>query len=80
MTKTLFFWQIMCLYFSFAQLVLNQAEDRETRQIASTGQPQAWTMWKKRWWDPLSHRFVNWEITTITGIRMGQPNLKSKSF
>ena len=27
MTKTLF-WQIMCLYFSFAQLVLNQAEDR----------------------------------------------------
>ena len=47
MTKTLF-WQIMCLYFSFAQLVLNQAEDRETRQIASTGQPQAWTMWKKQ--------------------------------
>ena len=50
MTKTLF-WQIMCLYFSFAQLVLNQAEDRGNKadcQHRSTSGLDIWTMWEKQ--------------------------------
>ena len=48
MTKTLFFGKLCVSIFLLHSLFSSKQRTGGTRQIASTGQPQAWTMWKKQ--------------------------------